>query len=200
MSAKLSKEQLEEIQNYLQTLPEEEREEKLNEIMSKLETQAPQCPFCLMGEGKIKTTKVYDDASYCAVLEINPATEGHTILFTKKHNTTLCENSTSDIENLFKIAKIMSQAISSFSDGITIYTEDGNLPGRRFDHFVINIIPRYKDDDVNLVTKPSPASLEKLNETREKILKNLPKEEKEQTKQDDSLFPKELKRIAGRMP
>lgn len=203
MPPKISKEQMEEIQAYLQTLPEDQRESKLNEILSKLDA-APQCPFCLMADSKIPTTKVYDDPNYLAVLEINPANPGHVILFPRSHILSLVDLSHSDIENLFKISKIIASSISTFSDGVTLFTEDGKLTGKRFDHFLINIIPRLKDDDITLVTKPKTSTPEKLQEMREKILSNLPKEKKEDDKSkpkiDDSILHREFNRLRRRMP
>src|SRR3989338_4298564 len=131
MPPKLSKEELEQIQEYLQTLPEDEREEKLNEILAKYD-QAPQCPFCLMVEGKIQTTKVYEDSNYLAVLEINPANPGHVILFPKKHILTFASLPVADVENLFKVSKVLAHSISTFADGISLFTEDGKITGKRF--------------------------------------------------------------------
>ncbi|HIH25178.1 HIT family protein [Candidatus Woesearchaeota archaeon] len=201
---KLSKEEMDQIQAYLQTLPENEREEKLNQIIATYEKSPAQCPFCLMSEGKIQTTKVYDDPNYIAVLEINPANPGHTILFPKAHISSITGLSHVDTENLFKISKILSTSILSFSDGVSLYVEDGKILGKRFDHFVINIIPRLKDDDVHLVTKPKPSTPDSLKEMREKILANLPKEKKEEPKKpvvDETPFlSKDFSRMIKRRP
>ncbi|HLC86480.1 MAG TPA: HIT family protein [Candidatus Nanoarchaeia archaeon] len=204
MPTKLSKEEVEQIQEYLQTLPEDIREEKLKEILEKYES-SPQCPFCLMAEEKIQTTKVYEDADYLGVLEINPANPGHIILFTKTHYSTLASLPVNDVENLFKIAKVLAHALSTFNDGISLFTEDGNITGKRFDHFIINIIPRKKNDDVNLMTKPKTSSPDKLNEMREKILSNLPKEEKKQEEKpssadSESAFLRSFERLKKRKP
>ena len=189
---KLSKEEMDQIQAYLQTLPENEREEKLNQIIATYEKSPAQCPFCLMSEGKIQTTKVYDDPNYIAVLEINPANPGHTILFPKAHISSITGLSHVDTE------------ILSFSDGVSLYVEDGKILGKRFDHFVINIIPRLKDDDVHLVTKPKPSTPDSLKEMREKILANLPKEKKEEPKKpvvDETPFlSKDFSRMIKRRP
>src|SRR3989344_1009991 len=82
---KLTKEQLKQIEEHIKTLHEEEREPKLKEIMSQLEDMPVECPFCLMSKNKIETTKIYEDQDFLAVLEINPANKGHTILMPKRH-------------------------------------------------------------------------------------------------------------------
>src|SRR3989344_73698 len=99
---KLTKEELKEIEEYIKSFPEEEREEKLKEITSKL-SQESQCPFCLMSEGKINTTKIYEDENFLAVLEINPANTGHTLLFPKRHIKSFSELNEQETEDIVRI-------------------------------------------------------------------------------------------------
>jgi len=43
------------------------------------------CIFCDIIKGKIKSYKVYEDKKHLAILDINPNTEGMTLVITKKH-------------------------------------------------------------------------------------------------------------------
>lgn len=43
------------------------------------------CIFCDIVKGKIKSYKVYEDKKHLALLDINPNTEGMTLVITKKH-------------------------------------------------------------------------------------------------------------------
>jgi len=87
----LTQEKIAKIREELSNYPEEEREEKLKELLSQLdpeelkELEGQQCVFCLISEGKIKSNKVYEDSEFLAVLDINPANKGHVLLFPKKH-------------------------------------------------------------------------------------------------------------------
>ena len=136
--SKLTKEQLAEVQEYIQSLPEEEREPKLKEIMSQFEEQTPQCPFCLMSEGKIQTTRVYEDGNFLAVLEINPVNKGHTILFTKRHIKSFGDFNDLEIENIGKVIKKLGVGVSKLGEGINIIGSEGKNSGQRFEHFTIN--------------------------------------------------------------
>ena len=82
---KISMEQMDQIQEYVNSLPENQRASKMMEIMKQFEDEPVQCPFCLMSDGKIKTTKVYEDSKYLGVLEINPSNPGHVLLFPRRH-------------------------------------------------------------------------------------------------------------------
>ncbi len=196
--AKLTKEQLEKIQEYIQSLPEEEREEKLKEIISQYE-QEPQCPFCLMSENKIKITKVYEDENFLAILEINPANEGHTILFPKRHIKTFQELTEQETETMAKIIKKITHSISSFSEGISIINSEGT-PNQRFDHFVINIIPRFKKDSVNIEWKAKQTNPEDLEKTQKKILENYPVEKPKPQPVDEDKLKREFLKLKKRTP
>lgn len=43
------------------------------------------CIFCDIAKGKMKSFKVYEDKKHLALLDINPNTEGMTLVITKKH-------------------------------------------------------------------------------------------------------------------
>ena len=174
----LTKEQLAEIEEYVKTLPEEEREEKLKEVVSKMENEKPQCPFCLMSEGKIQTAKVFEDPYLMAVLEINPVNEGHTILFTKLHRLSISELTDPEMESFTKALKSLSISIKSFSDSLNIVMSEGTDSGNRFGHIVANLIPRAVNDNVSIAWKGKPAKEDVLQVSKEKIIENLPKEKK----------------------
>ena len=173
--AKLAKEQLEQIQEYINSLPENERESKLKEIEKELE-ETPQCPYCLMTENKIKTTRVYENQNFMAVLEINPAVPGHTLLFTKKHIKNFTSLSIEETEEFSKILKKLESSLLSLYGSSTIIISDGLNSGNRFDHFITNLIPRQKDDQVIINWKGAKSDDEVLKAIQQKILEGIPKE------------------------
>ncbi len=197
---KLTKEQLEQIQEYLQSLPEEERESKAKEIISQFEEEQPQCPFCLMSEGKIKITKIYEDANFLAALEINPANKGHTLLFTKRHIKSVQQLNEQETEDIGKIIKKITIALSSTSEGVNIIGSEGKSAGQKFDHLVINIIPRTKDDTVNIVWQGKQVKEEELNKTREKIIENFPQEKPKSEPIDEDRLKREFYKTKKKQP
>lgn len=174
--AKLSKEQLAQIQQYIETFPEDEREEKLKEVTSQFEQETPQCPFCLMSEGKIQTTKIYEDSDFLAVLEINPGNKGHTLLFPKRHIKSFSDLNEQETETITKTLKNISIAVSRISEGVSIVISEGKAANQRFEHLVINFIPRTKEDSIQISWQSKKAEEKELNELRDKIIGNIPKE------------------------
>lgn len=198
--SKLTKEQLAEIQDYIQSLPEEEREEKLKEVMAKLEQEPPQCPFCLMSEGKIQTIKIYEDENFLAVLEINPATKGHTILFPKRNIKSISELNEQETENLTRVFKKITAALLSISDGISIVDSEGKSAGQRFDHLTFNFIPRFKDDSVKIIWQGKSSKEDELNKIREKIIEAFPKEKPKSQPIDENQLKKEFYKNKKKRP
>jgi len=43
------------------------------------------CIFCKIVRGEIPSTKIWEDQDFLAILDINPNTEGMTLVLTKKH-------------------------------------------------------------------------------------------------------------------
>lgn len=199
---KLTKEQLDQIQEYIQSLPEQEREPKLKEIMTQMENETPQCPFCLMSEGKIQTTKVYDDENFMAVLEINPVNKGHAILFTKRHIKSFLEFNEMETEVIGKIIKKLSSSISKLGEGVNILYSEGKASGQRFEHFTINFIPRTKDDSVKIGWQGKPANENELPKVRDLIIENIPIEKPKVVSQpiDEERLKKEFSKFKTRHP
>ncbi|MBS3152492.1 HIT family protein [Candidatus Woesearchaeota archaeon] len=195
---KLTKEQLEQIQEYIQSLPEEEREPKLKEIMSQFEQETPQCPFCLMSEGKIPTTKVYEDGEFLAVLEINPVNKGHTLLFTKRHIRLFAELNEQESENIGKIIKKLAFALGTISEGINILDSEGKTAGQKFDHFVINLIPRTKDDSMKISWQGKPSNESELAKMKEIIFEVMPKDKPKSIPINEDILKKEFYKLKNK--
>ncbi len=193
---KLSKEQLEEIQQYISSLPEEDREHKLKEVMSQFEQQPAQCPFCLMAENKIQTTRVYEDPFFLAVLEINPANPGHILLFPKRHIAIFPMLNNDELESLPRILKKLETSLLTLSQSSNILISDGPHSGNKFEHLVINFIPRQKNDNVNISWKQNKIEESDLKKLQQNILDAIPQEKKVEPKIEP---PKDLdKRIKKR--
>ncbi|HLC58258.1 MAG TPA: HIT domain-containing protein [Candidatus Nanoarchaeia archaeon] len=174
--SQLSKEQLKEIEDYLKTFPENQRKEKEIEIKKQLENQTTQCPFCLMSEGKIETTKIFEDPGFLAVLEINPANRGHTILMSKRHIKSISELNEPETDHLGKIIKKLSTAINLTAEGVNVLYSEGKASGQRFEHFTVNIIPRISKDKVNIEWQPSKIEKQDLEKIKQEIISRIPKE------------------------
>ena len=163
MNSQLSQEQIKAIQEKLKNMPPEQ----LKEMMKQ------QCLFCQISNNKIEAKKVYEDDEVLAVLDINPASKGHTIVFPKEHYQVLAQIPEKLIEKLFNIANKMSSIIFETvqAEGTNIFVANGQAAGQNSPHAIIHIIPRFRDDNLGLIWEPKKGDDNELNELQS-IIKN----------------------------
>ena len=49
------------------------------------------CIFCKIANGEIPSATVYEDDDFRAILDLGPASNGHTLILPKNHYKDLCE-------------------------------------------------------------------------------------------------------------
>jgi len=141
-----------------QQLTEEDLKKMSPEQLHELQKQ--NCVFCHIAQGKIPSKKVYEDEVVLAVLDINPASQGHTMIIPKIHATITPQLTKETMAHIAITTKIISQAIlKAFkARGTSIFIANGPAAGQRAGHAIIHIIPRTEGDGILLqpdVTSPS---------------------------------------------
>ncbi len=129
-----------------------------------------QCLFCNIINGKIPSYKVYEDNSFIAILDINPANAGHLMLIPKKHMTSIMEMPDVELAKFFSVARGLSLALLEYgAKGINFLYGMGEAAGQRTPHAFMHVIPRYENDKVNLVWEPQKFSEEDFKNQQQKI-------------------------------
>ncbi len=182
MENPLTEELIEELNEIIQ-LPREEQSLKLKEFFKKLtpeqieflkKHQSQQCIFCGIALGQINSYKIYEDNDLVAVLDINPASNGHVILIPKMHLKYSYELPL----KIFEIANLISKKIKEvLGYDTTILVANGSLAGEKFDHLTVNIIPRYEKDNLNFSWNPKKADEKDLIELNNKLKIEIKKQE-----------------------
>ncbi len=115
------------------------------------EFQKKQCVFCNIIAGKVQSKVIYRDDKCIAILDINPANPGHVLLFPKEHYSIMPQVPAQEISHLFMIAKTLSNSIlrSLSVGGTNIIVQNGIAAGQKAQHFMIHIIPRKENDNIN---------------------------------------------------
>ncbi len=110
------------------------------------EMQKKNCIFCKMKAGEIPTYKVYEDELCFAILDINPADDGHVLLLPNSHYQILPQVPNEVLGHLLCVAKKISQAmlVSLGVKGTTILFEIGEAAGQKSPHVLLHLIPRYE--------------------------------------------------------
>jgi len=170
----LSQERLQEIRKQLEGLSPEEQQKKIKELLTPEELnslQQQQCPLCMISNNKLDAIKVYEDDFFVAALEIHPATRGHVIIFPKEHIPLLALMDEKLIGKMFVIANKIAKSLFDGlkAEGTNLFVASGQLAGQTLDHVSVHIIPRYKDDKVNLSWNGLKVENDELLKIAEKI-------------------------------
>ena len=110
------------------------------------------CLFCKIAKGIIPCDKVYEDSDTFAFLDINPVSEGHTLVITKKHYKNIMEIPDEELSKLIvsvkKVSKAVEQAMNA--DGINIVQNNRESAGQAVPHIHFHIIPRHESDGISI--------------------------------------------------
>ena len=72
------------------------------------------CIFCKIVEGKIPSLKIYEDDVILAFLDINPDSNGHTLIIPKKHYKDINDIDELTLSKIFECAKKMKKGVDRF--------------------------------------------------------------------------------------
>ncbi len=106
------------------------------------------CLFCKIIDGEIPSTKVYEDDTVLAFLDIHPVNIGHTLVIPKAHHTNLYETEDKTLAHMMTVVKKLSIAVKGAlnADGINIEMNNEAGAGQLIFHTHIHIIPRFSGD------------------------------------------------------
>ena len=135
--------------------------EQIKEFQEKLKDMSPeeikelqkqQCIFCQIIDGKVSSKKVYEDDKCLAILDINPANPGHTLLMPKEHFPLMPLIPEDILGHLFMVAKALSRVMTLAvnAEGVDVFVANGSAAGQRAQHFMLHVIPRRPGDKLPL--------------------------------------------------
>jgi histidine triad (HIT) family protein len=155
----------------------EELQEKLKQMSPEelLEFQKQQCIFCHLVQKKIPSKIIYEDEKVVAILDKNPAKEGHILLLPKEHFMIMPQVPEELLGHLFQVAQRLSQAqLKAFNaQGITILVANGPAAGQRAQHFMAHLIPRHENDGLGLMVDKQQVPLDLQLKVKQMLQKSL---------------------------
>lgn len=113
------------------------------------------CIFCKIAAGEIPSATIYEDNDFRVILDIEPASKGHALIIPKDHYANLYELSDELAAKALIVAKKVISKMTNIvgCDGYNVVQNNGEAAGQTVFHFHIHLIPRYKDDSVNITWK-----------------------------------------------
>ena len=112
------------------------------------------CIFCKIINGDIPSYTIYEDELVKCFLDINPDSNGHTLIIPKKHYKDLSDIDNETLSHIMKISKVIKEKIENKlnCDGITLIQNNGLV--QEVKHFHLHLKPFY--------TKKENKSLEEI--------------------------------------
>jgi len=114
------------------------------------------CVFCAIAAGEIPCFKVFEDDFALAYLDINPFSEGHTLVIPKAHTTGLLDTPEETLAALLarvkKVAAHLKTALGC--DGFHILQNNGAAAGQTVGHIHFHIVPRRNGDPIEFANRP----------------------------------------------
>ena len=122
------------------------------------------CIFCKVLAGEIPSEKVYEDDNAIAVMDINPWTRGHVVVFPRKHAANVFEIDDDELERvILAVKRVATQVRDRLEpDGVNLLQSNGAAAWQTIFHLHFHVIPRYDDDPLELPTRPKPAEPDEL--------------------------------------
>lgn len=157
------------------------------------------CVFCLIAAKKIPAKIVYEDEESMAFLDINPANAGHTLLIPKQHFETIEDMSPEKFKELADVLQRISTGLVKSTEalGLNILQNNGEIAGQMMPHIHFHIVPRYKDDGLQLgALRQGKMEEKEMDQIAEKIRAAVPEKEvkKEEVKIEEEKPAEEEKK------
>ncbi|MBP3461289.1 MAG: HIT domain-containing protein [Bacilli bacterium] len=111
-----------------------------------------ECIFCKIINGEIPSYKIYEDDLVFCFLDINPDSNGHTLIIPKKHYKDLDDIDIDTLNHIMKVSKKIKKLLENKLniDGLTLIQNNGEV--QEVKHYHLHLKPFYKNikdiDDV----------------------------------------------------
>lgn len=129
------------------------------------------CIFCKIAHGEIPSRTIHEDELFRVILDLSPATRGHSLILPKDHAASLYDLPEETAAEVLVLAKKLAAKMSDRlgCDGLNLVQNNGEAAGQTVSHFHLHMIPRYMNDGQTIGWEPREASSEELDEIKTKL-------------------------------
>jgi histidine triad (HIT) family protein len=112
------------------------------------ELQKQNCIFCKIISREIPAKILHETDKVICILDINPASEGHLIIFPKQHYMIIPHIPQEVNSEMFRVVKLMSKTLLKTLQckGTTIFIANGMAAGQKAPHVLVHLFPRREGD------------------------------------------------------
>ena len=119
----------------------------MNRQSDSVTDMSDQCLFCGIVAGEVPHTKVFEDDTTYAFMDIHPASDGHLLVIPKRHSKDLVEIPAEDLTAVTLSAQRIAKAAIKHlgADGVNLLNCCGADAWQTVFHFHLHVVPRYID-------------------------------------------------------
>lgn len=121
------------------------------EIEKRIQLMKENCPFCKIVSKEIPSHIIFEDDICLAILDINPVANGHLLLMPKEHYMIMPMVPDEVLGHLGVIAEHLTELLMKClgAQDVVKMIANGAAAGQQSQHYMMHLIPRYEDDDLD---------------------------------------------------
>lgn len=129
------------------------------------------CLFCKIISGDIPCYKLYEDEFVLAFLDINPDSNGHTLIIPKTHFQDLDDINLETLNHINNASKMVKKLLENKlqCDGISLLQNNGCV--QEVKHYHLHLKPYYKDN-ISIKLIKNEDAISKVEDIYQKLKEN----------------------------
>ncbi|QII07694.1 HIT domain-containing protein [Rhodococcoides fascians A25f] len=126
-------------------------------------------PYTIFAEitaGTAESSRVHEDETVVAFMDIRPLTSGHVLVVPREQFRTLAELPPEVGARLFVVGQKVAAAVRASNPrvaGVNLFLADGTVAGQEIFHVHLHVIPRMIGDGFGLRARPSSPQRSELD-------------------------------------
>ena len=129
------------------------------------------CIFCKIAKGELNAWKIYEDEHTFAFLDINPATEYHTLVIPKRHYVNVLDI---PADVFLHVMETVKKVVDLYKEkcglqNVQIIHNAGKEGQQDVFHLHVHIVPRAAGDGLNIKWKTHPEWRDKFDDMIKKL-------------------------------
>ena len=124
------------------------------------------CIFCSIVNGEIPSSRIYEDDTVIAILDISQVTKGHTLVIPKQHTESFMSCDAELMKHVMEVAQMLSVRIMerTHAAGMNILSNINEAAGQSVMHFHVHLSPRYSEQDACVIRfdESAPVDLDEV--------------------------------------
>jgi histidine triad (HIT) family protein len=129
------------------------------------------CIFCQVARGSTESWKVYENEHVFAFLDINPVSEYHTLVISKKHYRDIFDVPEEELKEIMAVIKKLTTLYNQKLgiENVQIINSSGSEAQQDVFHVHFHIVPRHRGDGQDVRWKTHPEWRAGFNKLLERL-------------------------------